>query len=102
MQENITDNSNGLQVDRSRAIAIHDNRSGKILMVKLRNFMCHQNLVVEFNRRTNLLIGNNGSGKSAVLTALIIGLGCKANATNRSSNIKRKFLSFLQDKKNNR
>lgn len=57
--------------------------------------MCHQNLEVDFNKRTNLLIGNNGSGKSAVLTALIIGLGCKANATNRSSNIKRKLMMHL-------
>lgn len=66
-------------------------RSGKILAVKLRNFMCHKNLTVDFNQRTNLLVGNNGSGKSAVLTALIIGLGCKANATNRSNSIKRKY-----------
>ncbi|XP_031633548.1 structural maintenance of chromosomes protein 6 [Contarinia nasturtii] len=63
-------------------------RSGKILSVKLRNFMCHSNLTVDFNLRTNLLIGQNGSGKSAILTALIIGLGSKANATNRSSSIK--------------
>lgn len=35
-----------------------------------------------------MLIGQNGSGKSAILTALIIGLGAKANATNRSSSIK--------------
>lgn len=63
-------------------------RSGKILAVKLRNFMCHANLTVDFNKRTNLLVGQNGSGKSAILTALIIGLGSKANATNRSSSIK--------------
>lgn len=63
-------------------------RSGKILAVILRNFMCHSNLKVEFNTRTNLLVGQNGSGKSAILTALIIGLGSKANATNRSSSIK--------------
>ena len=63
-------------------------RSGKILTVKLRNFMCHSNLTVDFNARTNLLVGQNGSGKSAILTALIIGLGSKANATNRSSSIK--------------
>lgn len=77
-------------------------RSGKILTVKLRNFMCHSNLTVDFNPRTNLLIGQNGSGKSAILTALIIGLGSKANATNRSSSIKGKphkiflFLVYFQ------
>lgn len=76
---------------------------GKVLAVKLRNFMCHENLTVNLNANANLLIGKNGSGKSAVLTALIIGLGCKATATNRSSSIKREsclmfcfFLFFLQ------
>lgn len=71
---------------------IFTRRSGKVLSVKLRNFMCHRNLAVDFNQHTNLLIGQNGSGKSAILTALIIGLGSKANATNRSSNIKRKCI----------
>lgn len=51
--------------------------------------MCHRHLNVEFNRHTNLVVGANGSGKSAILTALIIGLGSKANATNRSTSIKR-------------
>lgn len=64
-------------------------RSGKILRMQLKNFMCHRNLVVEFNKRANLLVGNNGSGKSAVLAALTIGLGCSANLTNRSSSVKR-------------
>ncbi|XP_062715396.1 structural maintenance of chromosomes protein 6 [Aedes albopictus] len=63
-------------------------RSGKILRMQLKNFMCHRNLVVEFNKRANLLVGNNGSGKSAVLAALTIGLGCSANLTNRSSSVK--------------
>jgi hypothetical protein len=64
-------------------------RSGKILKMILKNFMCHGNLLVDFNKRVNILVGNNGSGKSAVLTALIIGLGSKAAATNRSSSLKR-------------
>lgn len=65
-------------------------RVGKIVRMQLKNFMCHSNLVVDFNQRTNLLVGNNGSGKSAVITALIIGLGAKASTTNRSKSIKRK------------
>lgn len=52
--------------------------------------MCHENLKVDFNRHANLLVGQNGSGKSAILTALIVGLGSRANATNRCNNIKRK------------
>ncbi|XP_055695980.1 structural maintenance of chromosomes protein 6 isoform X2 [Lutzomyia longipalpis] len=62
--------------------------SGRILYIHLKNFMCHGNLRVEFNNRCNIIVGNNGSGKSAILTALIIGLGGKASAAHRSSNIK--------------
>lgn len=64
-------------------------RTGKILRMHLRNFMCHGNFTIDFNKNVNLLVGSNGSGKSAVLTALIVGLGAKANVTSRSSNIKR-------------
>lgn len=81
--------------ERMERAIIHDIeqniRSGKILKIQLKNFMCHRNMVVEFNKRANLLVGNNGSGKSAVLAALTIGLGCSASATNRSSSLKRKF-----------
>ncbi|KAG4076078.1 hypothetical protein HA402_011424 [Bradysia odoriphaga] len=63
------------------------NRSGKINKIVLKNFMCHSNLVIEFNKNVNLLIGNNGSGKSAILTALIVGLGSKSSATSRCTNI---------------
>lgn len=52
--------------------------------------------MINFNERVNLLVGNNGSGKSAILTALVVGLGCKASATNRSSNIKRKDLHYFK------
>lgn len=62
-------------------------RSGKIRKITLKNFMCHGNLSIEFNSNANLLIGNNGSGKSAILTALIVGLGSKSSATNRCTNI---------------
>ncbi|XP_058455820.1 structural maintenance of chromosomes protein 6 [Malaya genurostris] len=84
--------SNGTPTDPIERAIIHDIqqniRSGKILKMQLKNFMCHKNLVVEFNKRANLLVGNNGSGKSAVLAALTIGLGCSANMTNRSSSVK--------------
>lgn len=40
------------------------------------------------NKNVNLFVGDNGSGKSAILAALAIGLGCKASATSRSTNLK--------------
>lgn len=54
--------------------------------------MCHSNLVIEFNQSINLLVGNNGSGKSAILTALAIGLGARASVTARGNSVKRKIL----------
>lgn len=55
----------------------------------LRNFMCHSLLEVDFSTNNiSFVIGKNGSGKSAILTALIIGLGGKATLTNRGNNVK--------------
>lgn len=50
--------------------------------------MCHEHLKVSLGPLINFIVGNNGSGKSAVLTALTICLGGKATATNRAQNLK--------------
>lgn len=50
--------------------------------------MCHSLLEVDFQKSVNFLTGRNGSGKSAILTALVVGLGAKASLTNRGSNVK--------------
>ena len=59
------------------------------------NFMCHEQLTVTLGPLINFIIGHNGSGKSAVLTALTICLGGKAAATNRGQNLK----SFIKEGK---
>ncbi|NXI56839.1 SMC6 protein, partial [Chloroceryle aenea] len=62
---------------------------GIIESIQLNNFMCHSMLgPFQFGSNLNFVIGNNGSGKSSVLTALIVGLGGKATATNRGSSLK--------------
>uniref|UniRef100_A0A182PKN8 Peptide methionine sulfoxide reductase B1, chloroplastic n=1 Tax=Anopheles epiroticus TaxID=199890 RepID=A0A182PKN8_9DIPT len=65
-----------------------DWRNGKVLKIVLKNFMCHNHLAVEFNKHANLLVGKNGSGKSAILAALTIGFGCSATQTNRCNSLK--------------
>ncbi|KAL7836398.1 hypothetical protein AOLI_G00276820 [Acnodon oligacanthus] len=62
---------------------------GIIEKIFLKNFMCHSLLgPFTFGSNVNFIVGNNGSGKSAILTALIVGLGGKAQTTNRGSSLK--------------
>lgn len=63
-------------------------RAGSVLRMILKNFMCHSHLEVTFNSNINYVIGRNGSGKSAILTALVVGLGGKATLTNRGNSVK--------------
>lgn len=58
---------------------------GSIHTLRVRNFFCHDNLEIKFNPNVNIIVGLNGSGKSAILTALVVGLGGRASATNRGS-----------------
>ncbi|KAH7015112.1 P-loop containing nucleoside triphosphate hydrolase protein [Ilyonectria destructans] len=57
------------------------------------NFMCHTKLHVELGPLINFIVGENGSGKSAVLTALTLCLGGKASDTNRGGSLK----SFVKE-----
>ncbi|XP_069829239.1 structural maintenance of chromosomes protein 6 [Dendropsophus ebraccatus] len=67
---------------------------GIIESISLKNFMCHAMLgPFNFGPNVNFVVGNNGSGKSAVLTALIVGLGGKAALTNRGTSIR----GFVKD-----
>lgn len=63
--------------------------------VSCTNFMCHAALSIKLGPLINFIIGHNGSGKSAVLTALTICLGGKASATNRGGSLK----SFIKEGK---
>ncbi|KAK1135509.1 hypothetical protein K0M31_000098 [Melipona bicolor] len=73
-----------------------ESRTGKIKRILIRNFMCHDALEVTLNPNVNFIIGRNGSGKSAILTALTVGLGAKANVTNRGASVK----NFIKKGKN--
>ncbi|KAJ2466250.1 Structural maintenance of chromosomes protein 6, partial [Coemansia sp. RSA 2322] len=52
------------------------------------DFMCHEKATVNLCPKVNFITGQNGSGKSAILTALTIALGGKANTTNRATSLK--------------
>ncbi|KAK4694903.1 structural maintenance of chromosomes protein 6, partial [Lecanoromycetidae sp. Uapishka_2] len=67
--------------------------NGIIETVTCTNFMCHSFLEIPLGPLINFIIGHNGSGKSAVLTAITICLGGKASATNRGQSLK----SFIKE-----
>jgi structural maintenance of chromosomes protein 6 len=69
--------------------------SGIIEEIRCTNFMCHEQLTVTLGPLINFIIGHNGSGKSAVLTALTLCLGGQASATNRGQNMR----SFIKEGK---
>lgn len=79
--------------NRNRKNTPADN--GIIEEIRCTNFMCHEQLTVPLGPLINFIIGHNGSGKSAVLTALTLCLGGKATATNRGQNLK----SFIKEGK---
>ncbi|KFX86923.1 hypothetical protein V490_08729 [Pseudogymnoascus sp. VKM F-3557] len=75
----------------ARSQTIGANRAadnGIIEEVIMTNFMCHEKLHVTLGPLINFIIGENGSGKSAILTAITICLGGKASATNRGASLK--------------
>ncbi|KAF9990791.1 Structural maintenance of chromosomes protein 6 [Mortierella antarctica] len=61
---------------------------GVIEMIEMFDFMCHRHLKVPFGPKINFIIGHNGSGKSAIMTAITVCLGGKANSTNRAQTLK--------------
>ncbi|EIN12535.1 P-loop containing nucleoside triphosphate hydrolase protein [Punctularia strigosozonata HHB-11173 SS5] len=70
--------------------------SGIIESIEMHQFMCHKFLTFTFGPQINFIIGHNGSGKSAVLTAITVALGGKATTTGRGSGLK----SFIREGQN--
>ena len=61
--------------------------AGVIVKVYCENFMCHRKLSITLCSNVNFIHGQNGSGKSAILAALQICLGARANVTHRGSKL---------------
>ena len=60
---------------------------GIISYIYVENFMNHRKLEVPLNDSLNFITGKNGSGKSAIATALMICLGSRARSTGRGSSL---------------
>ncbi|KAH7920482.1 P-loop containing nucleoside triphosphate hydrolase protein [Leucogyrophana mollusca] len=66
---------------------------GIIESIEMHQFMCHRFLTFTFGPQINFIIGHNGSGKSAVLSAITIALGGKSTSTGRGNGLK----SFIRE-----
>ncbi|KAF2972032.1 hypothetical protein GQX73_g1562 [Xylaria multiplex] len=90
------DDQRATQRLKERPTIIGDNHAADnaiIESITCINFMCHVKLHVELGPLLNFIVGENGSGKSAVLTAITLCLGGKASATNRGGSLK----SFVKE-----
>ncbi|KAJ4412020.1 Structural maintenance of chromosomes protein 6 [Gnomoniopsis sp. IMI 355080] len=71
-------------------------KNGILESITCINFMCHSKLFVTLGPNLNFIVGENGSGKSAILTAITLCLGGKASSTNRGGNMK----AFIKEGQN--
>ncbi|KAL7751369.1 Structural maintenance of chromosomes protein 6 [Sorochytrium milnesiophthora] len=69
---------------------------GIIEKITLIHFLTHEHLEMVLGPKVNFLNGANGSGKSAVLAAIIVALGGKANNTGRGRSIKELIMDNKQ------
>ncbi|KAM7367887.1 hypothetical protein PAMP_014155 [Pampus punctatissimus] len=87
--DNVSDQEDPLLSTQMQCASKVVSDAGIVESITLKNFMCHSLLgPFTFGSNVNFVVGNNGSGKSAVLTALIVALGGNAQATNRGSSLK--------------
>ncbi|KAI7843604.1 hypothetical protein COHA_002846 [Chlorella ohadii] len=78
--------SGGRSTGKSKGAPI---KAGALEKIELERFMCHTHFVHEFGPRVSVVVGQNGSGKSALLQALQCCLGVRAAATGRYGSLKK-------------
>ncbi|KAN0019793.1 hypothetical protein ACTFIU_003015 [Dictyostelium citrinum] len=84
---NSDDEREAVRREQQLKSGITEPEAGIIESITLENFMCHRHFKLDFCSNVNFIAGENGSGKSAVLIALIVCLGAKAGFTNRGSKL---------------
>ncbi|XP_012264932.2 structural maintenance of chromosomes protein 5 [Athalia rosae] len=66
----------------------HSNvETGTIISIRVENFVTYDNAVIKPGRNLNVIIGPNGTGKSTIVCAIVLGLGGKPNVIGRARNV---------------
>ncbi|KXZ52761.1 hypothetical protein GPECTOR_8g151 [Gonium pectorale] len=81
-------NGQGVMDDEAMSFIAREREgaAGHIARVHLENFMCHRHFEVDMGNHVTLISGQNGSGKSAIMQALMLCLGLTARNTGRGAN----------------
>ncbi|CRG93021.1 conserved Plasmodium protein, unknown function [Plasmodium gallinaceum] len=74
--------------------------TGKIIKLRIRNFLNHENLELTFNSYKNIIIGKNGKGKSAIAQAVAVALGSQGKYAGRDINLANYIKDYDKNKKN--
>ncbi|SBT71628.1 structural maintenance of chromosomes protein 6, putative [Plasmodium malariae] len=74
--------------------------TGKIIKLRIRNFLNHENLELSFNSSKNIIIGKNGKGKSAIAQAVAVGLGSQGKQAGRDISLANYIKDYDKNKKN--
>ena len=71
--------------------------NGVLRALHLENFMNHKHFHMDFDPHVNFIAGKNGSGKSAIVNALVAGFGHKASTTGRNTNSAKSLIMHGKD-----
>ncbi|SBT36084.1 conserved Plasmodium protein, unknown function [Plasmodium ovale wallikeri] len=74
--------------------------TGKIIKLRMRNFLNHENLELSFNSYKNIIIGKNGKGKSAIAQAVAVVLGRPGKDAGRDISLANYIKDYDQNKQN--
>jgi len=85
--EDSNEHSEDNDIAAFNALASKEAEVGILEKIRVENFMCHDHLELTFGPNVNFIVGVNGSGKSAVLVAITVGLGAKTSFTQRGTKI---------------
>ncbi|CRH00411.1 conserved Plasmodium protein, unknown function [Plasmodium relictum] len=100
MNEEIENNYCDINMLKDVDLKSFHGSTGKIIKLRIRNFLNHENLELNFNSHKNIIIGKNGKGKSAIAQAVAVALGSQGKYAGRDINLANYIKDYDKNKKN--